>query len=283
LNLILILKELWHRKLLVILAAAAAALLSILAVFQVTPSPPFVEKKTESYAQGTIEILVDSARSPIADAQRDLTGLTSRAAVLARYMSGGDVIGKIARANEINPKQIDIEGTVALPSAAPGVEEVRPKLHPYGISVSSTGELPIINVVTRAPTVDEARGMAAAAPNAISQVVESIQDQQGTPKRQRVEFRVLGPAQAAVVDDAMGKKIAVLLFLVLFSIFVVLILGWPRFRAAWRSAGTDPDAGLAQQEPLPEESDVVQLPQKMIGPQEIEDPNPTLVGRQREP
>lgn len=283
-NLILILKELWRKKLLVALAFVAAAMLAIVAVFNVSPSPPFIEKRTETYAQGSIEILVDSARSPIADAQKDLTGLTSRAAVFARYMSGGDVIAKIAAANHLKPKQIDIEGTIALPSAAPGVEEPRPKLHPYGISVTSTGELPILNVVTRAPTVEQARGLATAAPTAITQVVEGIQDQQKTPKSKRVEFRVLGPSEAAVVDDAKGKKMALLLFVFLFSIFVVAIVGWPRFRAAWKSA--EPDLGTgAQQHPAgqDEESEILQLPGTMTETPHLEDPDATLIVHQREP
>jgi hypothetical protein len=280
LNLILILKELWHRKLLVVIAMLAAAALSILAVFQVTTTPPFVSKRTESYAQGTIAILVDSARSPIADAQRDLTGLTFRASVFARYMSGGNVIARIAKDNGIKPKQIDIEGTVPLPSAAPGAEEPGLRLHPYGISITSTDELPIINVVTRAPTTGEARGLAAAAPGAISGVVEAIQDQQGTPDRKRVEFRVLGPAEAAMVDDAMGKKIALILFFVLLSIFILLIVGWPRFKAAWAAAENDPKRRPHQG--VEDETDVVQLPPARIE-QRIEDPGTPLIGRRSEP
>jgi hypothetical protein len=282
LNLILILKELWRKKLQVALAAVAAAVLAIVAVFNVSPSPPFVSKRTESYAQGSIEILVDSARSPIADAQKDLTGLTSRAAVFARYMSGGDVIAKIAKANHLKPKQIDIEGTIALPSAAPGVEEPGPRLHPYGISVTSAGELPILTVVTRAPTVAVARGLATAAPRAIREEVETIQDQQETPQKQRVEFRVLGPSQAAVVDDAKGKKIAVLLFVVLFSLFVVIIVGWPRFKAAWRSAEPDVAAAPPQSGAPEEGNEVLQLPPAMTEAPRIESPDSTLIVRQRE-
>ena len=282
-NLILILKDLWHRKLLVAVAAFAAAAVAIVAVFNVSPSPPFIEKRTERYAQGSIEILVDSARSPIADAQRDITGLTSRAAVFARYMTGGDVIAKIAEANKIKPKQIDIEGTVPLPSAAPGVEEPAPMLHPYGISVTSTGELPILTVVTRAPTDEKARGLAAAAPSAIREVVQRIQDQQETPEKKRVEFRVLGPSQAAMVDDAMGKKIAALLFIVLFSFSLVAIVGWPRFKAAWRAAEPDAKRPPDSHPVAPEEhSAILQLPSTVAEPRTIEDPDTTLIARRHE-
>jgi hypothetical protein len=259
LNLISILKELWQRRALVFLAFVLAVAISVLAVFQVSLSPPFVSKRTQSTAEGSIEILVDSARSPIADAQRDLAGLTARAAVFAKYMAGGNVIGRIAKANDLSVKQIDVAGAIAVPSEAPGVEQPLPQLHPYGIAISSADELPILSVVTRAPTVPKARALAAAAPAAIRQVVESIQDQQGTPTRKRVEFRVLGPPRAGLVNDALGKKVALMLFIVFFALGIVLILGVPRFLESWRS--TEPEverwgpAGEPRKDP-----EVLQLP-----------------------
>ncbi len=240
LNLILILKELWRRRLLVGLSVVAAAALTILAVFQVSVSPPSIAKKSQVEAQGSIEILVDSARSPIADARRDLTGLTARAGVFASYIAGGNVIGQIAKANGIPVGQIAVTGPVPLPGEAPGADEEAAQQKPYAISITQSGELPILAVVTRAPTVPEARKLAAAAPPAISRVVEKIQTQQGTPTTRRVEFRVLGPAEAALVDESLGNKVAAMLFLVLLSLFVVAILAAPRLVVAWRAA--EPDA-----------------------------------------
>jgi hypothetical protein len=283
LNLILILKELWHRRLLVASSFLAATAIAILVVFQVSLAPPSISKRTESTAQGSIEILVDSARSPIADAQRDLEGLTARAAVFAKYMAGGDVVGRIAKSNGLSVKQIDVAGELAVPSEAPGVGQPQPQLHPYGIVITSADELPIIVVGTRAPTVGEARALAAAAPAAIRQVVESIQDQQGTPDRKRVEFRVLGPPRAAVVNDALGKKVGLVVFLALFTISIVLILGIPRFLASWRTtereaAPWDPKSEVPQ--PSPE---VVRLPTGRPAEPEDDEEDAGWSGRRQEP
>lgn len=250
-NLILYLRELWRRRLLVILSVVVAAVISVLAVFQMSFSPPSVSKRSQVEAQGSIEILVDSARSPIADARRDLSGLAARAGVFARYMAGGNVIGQIARINDIPVKQIDVVGPAPLAGEAPGADQESPQLHPYGIAISQPDELlPILSVVTRAPTVREARGLAAAAPRSVSHAVMSIQTQQGTPLAKRVQFRVLGPAQAALVDDALGKKVAAMLFLFLLVLAFVLILGLPRLAAAWRKAESD-----AQPSGMEDESD----------------------------
>jgi hypothetical protein len=236
LNLILGLKELWRRRILLAISIVAAVSVSLLAVYQVSLAPPSISQRVEADARGSIEILVDSARSPIADARRDLAGLTARAGVFARYIAGGNVVGQIAKANDIPVRQIDVAGPEPLPGEAPGAGEEAPQIHPYGIAITQSGELPILAVATRAPTVEEARGMAATAPAAIRRVVRSIQEQQGTPLAKRVEFRVLGPAKAAPHADALGKKAALALFLILTTLSVVTILAVPRLIAAWRAA-----------------------------------------------
>jgi hypothetical protein len=251
LNLILILKELWHRRLFVAATVFAAAALAVLAVFQVSLLPPSIAKRADSEARGSIAILIDSARSPIADARRDLTGLTARAGVFARYMAGGNVIEQIAKANDIPIGRIDVSGPVPLPGEAPGIEGGPSHPNPFGISVTQQGELPVVVVDTRAPTARQARGLAAAAPGAITRVVRSIQEQQGTPLERRVEFRVLGPAEVTVVNDPLGRKVAALLFLFLLAMFLGAILGVPRFRAAWRTAGADHPLEGPDEEPAP--------------------------------
>jgi len=256
-NLIWHLKELWHRRVLVALAVLGAAAVAVLVVFQVSLFPPSVSKRAQIEAHGSIEILVDAADSPIADSRRDLSGLTARAGVFARYIAGGNVVRLVATANGISPRQIDVSGATPLPGEAPGAELESPQLHPYGISVGQAGELPILSVSTRAPTVREARDLAAAVPVAVRQVVRSVQNQQGTQPRKRVQFRVLGPAQAALVDDALGKKMALAIFVVLLALSLATILVLPRLAAAWRAAGPVPDRWQGDHE---SESEVLLLP-----------------------
>lgn len=269
-NLILSLKELWRRRILVAISIVAAAGISVLAVYQVSFFPPSVSERVQVNARGSIEILVDSARSPIADARRDLTGLTARAGVFARYIAGGNVVGQIAKANDIPFKQIDVAGPEPLAGEAPGAGEEAPQIHPYGIAITQSAELPILGVVTRAPTVEEARGLAAAAPAAIRRVVESIQAQQQTPFDKRVQFRVLGPAKADVDDDALGKKVALLLFIVLLALGILLILAVPRLISAWRAA--EPGADVTVTAGALESHEVLRLPASRNAGAEESDP-----------
>jgi hypothetical protein len=241
-NFIYFLKELWQRRLAVILAGVGAAVISVLVVFNVSPFSMSLSKRDHVEARGSIEILIDSARSPIADVGRDLEPLTARAGVFARYMAGGNVIKQIAKTTGIPVKQIEVAGPAPLPGEAAGATAPPTKVLPYGIQIVQRDELPIVNVETRAPTVPEARELAAAAPDAVSGIVSAIQEQQRIPDSKKVTFRVLGPAQADLTNEALGVKAAAGIFIVLFALAVLLIFGIPRLIAAWRAVDAEPPA-----------------------------------------
>jgi hypothetical protein len=259
-NIIYFLKELWQRRLAVLAATVGAALVAVLVVYSVSVSPPSLAKRDHVEARGSIEILVDSARSPIADVGRNLEPLTARAGVFARYIAGGNVIARIGEATGIPAKQIEVAGPVPLPGEAIGAAAPPAEILPYGIEILQRDELPIVNVETRAPTVEEARDLAAAAPGAIRGIVSGIQVQQQVPESKRVTFRVLGPAQAHLATEALGAKAAGGIFLFLLALGVLLIIGLPRLIAAWRATDAEPPAhgpfGISHIPPsLPEDPD----------------------------
>jgi capsular polysaccharide biosynthesis protein len=254
---ILLLRELWRRRLLVVLVTVLAAAIAIAAVFNVSFSPPELQKRDHSEAKGSVQILVDSNRSPLADVAGKLEPLTARAGVFARYIAGGNVVREVAEKTGIPYKEIEIAGPAPLPGEAIGVTAAPEQLKPYEITVVQKDELPIVDVETKAPTVDEARALAAAIPDAVRDIVTKIQDQQQIPEGKRVTFRELGPAQANVATEAMGAKIALLLFVVLEIVGLLLILGIPRLIKAWRMAGAE-DAVQAppQLEAIPRRPDL---------------------------
>lgn len=247
---ILILRELWQRRLLVALVTIAATGIAALAVYQVSFAPPSLSKRDHSEAKGSIEILVDSNRSPIADVAGKIEPLTIRAGVFARYIAGGNVVRQIATRTGIPFEQIEVAGPAPLPGEAIGVTAPPEHLKPYGIAIVQRDELPIVNVETRAPSLGEARALAAATPGAIRAIVTRIQDEQEIPTAKQVTFRVLGPAQANLATTALGAKAALGIFVVLEILGLLLILGIPRLIEAWRSTGSVA-AGPPQLEAIP--------------------------------
>jgi hypothetical protein len=232
------LKELWRHKLLVALALVIALAAAVVAVYHVSPSGPTLTKRSTSEAHGESEILVDSARSPIAGSKRDITGLIVRAGVFARLMGGGDIVKQIADEAGVPVDQIDVAGPEAHPEEAPGNEGVA-ETRPYGLAFTELSELPIITIATRAPTTDEARALAAAAPEALRGLIHDVQEKQETPDKEKVELRVLGPAEAAMFTEGPGGKIGAVVFIVILGLGLGLILAIPRLVAAWKRPDSD--------------------------------------------
>jgi hypothetical protein len=224
------LKELWKRRLLVVLAVVVAVAAGVFALNR-------GDSPSGSEARGSSEVLVDSAQSPIAGSKRDVTGLIVRAGVFARLMAGGDIVREIASEAGVPADQIEVVGPQPFPEEVPGAEA--PETRPYQLAFTEVSELPIVAVSTKAPTVDEARALAAAAPEALRRLIQNVQHHQDTPDRERVELRELGPAQAAAVGSGSGAKIAALVIIVVLALGLLLILGIPRFVAAWRSEDLD--------------------------------------------
>jgi capsular polysaccharide biosynthesis protein len=220
-----VLKELWKRRLLVALAIVVAVAAGVLTYKQVgKDSPP--------EAQGTTEVLIDSARSPIAGSKRNVEALATRAAVFSRLMASADIVKEIAREAGVQPWEIQVKGPQPFPGEVPGVSEAGETL-PYGLTFTQVGELPIVTITSRAPTVAAARALAAAAPRSLDEMVKSTQKRQKTPARERVEIRVLGPALLSSVDNSPGKKVAIAAFFGVLLLELALILAIPRLVSAW--------------------------------------------------
>ncbi|MDX6653693.1 MAG: hypothetical protein QOH18_394 [Solirubrobacterales bacterium] len=237
---IAVLKELWKRRILVGIAILVAVVAATLSIANVSLFPPSVSKRSSVEAKASNELLVDSARSPLAGSRRDITGLVVRAAVFARLMSSGDVVEQMAKEAGIPQEAIAVTGPVPLPGEAPGITEGSEAL-PYGLDFTSVPEQPIVSIATRAPTVADARALAAAAPEALRELIRKVQQRQDTPPSERVEVRKLGPPQAGLVDGGPSAKIAAAVFLIVLLIELGLILGIPRLVAGWRQADTEED------------------------------------------
>lgn len=235
-----LLKELWKRRLLVVLAVIIAAAAAVLAVYQVSLHPPGLSRQSTASAQGSSEVLIDSARSPIAGSKRDVEALETRAAVFARLMASGNIVKEIATESGVEPWEIQVTGPQPFPGEAPGISEVGETL-PFGLTYTQIGQLPIISITSRAPTVAAARALATAAPRALERLVAETQKTQKTPARERVEIRTLGPTQVAGVETGPSKKIALAIFFGVLLVEIGLILSVPRLVSAWRQTDEPED------------------------------------------
>jgi hypothetical protein len=248
------LKILWRRRRLVALGAVVALAAAIVSVYSVSLFPPSLTSRTNVFATASSQILVDTPDSSFADLSYELEPLETRAGVFARFLANPAALGLISQQTGIPAASIEAQGpyeeNLPLNEQQPTAEERSTQIIGegalYRLRFENNPDLPIISVFAQAPTEKEAKALAAAAPAALRVYVERLQENQHTPRRDRVEIRPLGHAVGGVVNGGANREIAILVFLVVFAIWCILLVPAHTIARGWREEGRrrgggDPD------------------------------------------
>jgi hypothetical protein len=244
-----ILTELWSKKRLLGVGAAIAALIALSTVASISLFPPSVKGKGIVFATASTQMIVDTPQSSLGDLSSDLGPLSARAGIFARFMTSAEALDYIGReagipGNEIQaqgPFEIGMPASVHVPEGANGAH-VQPR---YRLQFDQNPELPIVNVFARAPDSAQATKLANAAVIGLSKYLNDLEDQEGIAAGKRVDIRQLGNATGGVVNPGANKKIALLAFLVVFTLWCGLVLFGTRVVAGLRAAR----AGAPEPEP----------------------------------
>ncbi len=245
----MILLRLWRLRLWVGLGALVAAVAGVGSVIATTSTV---------YASASTQMLVDSPNSALANATVDLTGYLDRAGVFARLMTSAEALQYIGNAAGINGNLIDATGPMEIDgspmaSHAP-VAIVNGKDLPapttYELSFVQNPSLPTVDVYAQAPTTEQAIALADGAVTGFAEFINHL-NANHVPRGQRIEIRQLGQATGGIVDPGAGKKIGVLVFLVVFAMWCSFVLFVTRVRAELRAAeqtraGRGVQSGTAQ-------------------------------------
>jgi capsular polysaccharide biosynthesis protein len=181
----------------------------------------------------TVQILVDSPSSELANLTQNPTPLISRAAVFAQVMSSQAVIQEIASAAKVPVTQITAQGpytgaaeslNVITPSEARSNQLVAEKAI-YRITLQAQQNEPVITTTVQAPTPAAAANIANAVYTGVQNYVTAIQQSGHTPEADRVTLRQLGSAQTATVNGGSRGTLTIAVFLGVMLVGLLGILG----------------------------------------------------------
>jgi hypothetical protein len=239
----LVVRELWsHKRWLVagILVSAIAATLSVSQVKNLMP--PKLQKRSLEYSSATVQAYVDAPRSFVGDLTQQPSPSITRATIFANLMASPGALQLIGTDAKIPGDQIWAAGPVdptqqrlvVEPTATKRNYQVSGEKLPYRIELLADPNLPIISIYTQAPTTPQAIALANGSVQALNQYVHTLQQQQHIPHAAWVTIRTIGQASGAIVNGGIAKKLAGLVFFVVFIAWCVLTLTLIRFRANWR-------------------------------------------------
>jgi hypothetical protein len=230
-----ILRELWHRRILVAAVAAFAILIGASLSYHLGFPP-----KRRNYEVGvaSASILVDTPKSQVVEvAPNGSEMLASRANVLANLMVDGEMKNAIAQKAGLPVRKIlAFSETAAAANPAPPLNA---QAYAYTTSIARTSdmnELPIIRVQTQAPDVAHALALANAAVAGLGEYLDSKATTESVPDARRLRVRALGTAQGQIGVRGTGRTMGVMLALLTFVVGCGLILTISALVRGWRAA-----------------------------------------------
>ena len=197
----------------------------------------------------TVQLVVDSPQSALADLKQDPLPLVSRAQVFAQLMSSSVVLADIAKAAGVPPSALTAEGPysgagqtldVPTPSEARGAQVVATNI-PYHFTFVPDANIPLVTASVQGPTPAAAGKLANAVYPGIEMWLKSLQASGGVPTSARVTVRQLGNAQAGAVNSSSTTTLAGIAGV---AVLLVGFLGLFIVEARRRAGERDAIAGL---------------------------------------
>jgi hypothetical protein len=175
-----------------------------------------VKTKSNSVPTGaaTVQIMVDSPQSALADLKQDPLPLTTRAAVFAQLMTSDAILRDIAQTAGVARKDLTAEGPYSgggqpldVPTPSPARSaQVLATSAPYHLTFVPDATIPLVTASVAGPSPAAAGKVANAIGPGVRTWLTSLQG--AVPAYHRVTIRVLGSAQAGSVNSGSGTTMA---------------------------------------------------------------------------
>ncbi len=218
------LRVIWSRKLLatliVLLAAGAAVGAGTLA-------------RSTPRGAATVQVLIDSPQSALADLLQNTVPLTTRASLFAQVMASEAVLEQIATASGVPVGELTAQGPysgagqsqdVITPSEARGSQLLGERAA-YRLSFVAQSDEPVVTASVQGPTAPAAARVAGAIVPGVRAYVAGLQREARTAPARRVTIRALGPPQAGTVNSSSRVTLMAVAALGVLLLGLVLLIG----------------------------------------------------------
>lgn len=230
-------------------AATVCTLLGVFAAvwasYEVRLSPLGLSTRPIQIASASTEVLVDTPFSAAVDLRQgrgSLEAMTSRATLLGNVIASPPVLEYIARRADVPVEDIraqppltpDFPRPVPRPGQEPGAKDILRLPQEYRINVQVDPSVPVLRVISQAPTAAEAETLANASIEGLEDYIDAVAAREATPPRNRVRLQRLGHTRGVVINDGVRLQASILAFLIVFGLSAVATIFLGRVLRGWR-------------------------------------------------
>jgi hypothetical protein len=255
---------------LVLLSAVVALLAGGASVFKVGLIPPSLEPRPLQEGAAVTRAALRLQPRPSLNALNAFEGQAKRGDLIANAMASRQLLEATGRLAEIDPNSItataELNEGVPRAFSEPGSErradEILDSHDPYRLDIQARPTVPIIDIYSQAPSVEQAERLANASIEAANRYLVGLAGGSHGGGRPPVTLIQLGKAQGGSLEPAAPFEIAALTFLVTFAMTFGLLFLLIQIRRGWMRAGRvagrrgqGVDLGLEPPEPIRRRSD----------------------------
>jgi hypothetical protein len=213
--------------------------------------PPGAPSNDLRVSVAATQVLVDTGPSSIVHRRTyPVSALVQRAEMLGRVLTSPPVLERVARRVRVPVDQIGASArstaNVPLALSEPGSEQrasdIQSARRPYNLEVQARRDTPILDIAARAPSTAEARRLADAAVAGLRGYLGDLSEREAVSETESVHLRQLGSARGGPVATHARPAIAILTFILTFSLSLA-ILYWSRIRRSAAARRAEPDDG----------------------------------------
>ena len=155
-----ILRELWRLRIWLLFSLPVSLYVGLSSAYNVSLAPPSLQKKAIEVGTASTELLVDSPRSALIDAERSIESWSSRAEVYASLIDSEVIRGYIGRAVGLPDQSIVTSGPSVINqptrerNAQQRGNEIIAESRLYRVAARSRSGLPLVSIATQAPSAE---------------------------------------------------------------------------------------------------------------------------------
>lgn len=238
------LRELWGHRLGLMLSLAIALFAGFWSVTRVSVLPPRVESRHLEIASASTRVLVDMPRSMVLDLSEqvtDIESLTNRALLVGNLIGSAPVRESIARRVGIPAARIQVAAPLtrewprAMQQAGTkrSTSDILRSPDEYRINVRANPTVPVLEISTVAPTAQAAARLANGAVLGTEDYLRGVAARESVTPVRQTKLEQLGRAQGGVINQGVSIKVALLSFLLTFTVSCIGVLAMARIRRGW--------------------------------------------------
>lgn len=238
------LHELWRIRAGVLASALVATLAAFWSVATIQLTPPGLTSRSQETAAATTRVLIDAPKPSVLDLSVSLTdfdGMKDRALLVGNIMATAPVKAYITRRARLPAGVLEISSPITpdWPRALASNGTARhasdilksPEQHRLSIQVNPT--VPIVDIYAQAPTVVGAKRLTAAAVTGMQDYLRDLAIRDHVAPAQQVRLEQLGSPSGGLINQGVNRKLAVLMFLLVFAACGAGVLVLSRVRRGW--------------------------------------------------